>query len=84
MVSGLRFVPAVFLQRLCLLSAGLKHSRSDLVFKQPKSRDNFILGMLNYNFRARYTHFTTRTPWTEYIYFAANKVTVDFIVDLSS
>ena len=46
MVSSLHFVPAAFLWRVLLLNAELEHSRSDLVFKQSKSRDNFILGML--------------------------------------
>ena len=36
-----------FLQHSCLLKAGLEHSRSNLVFKQPRLRDNFIFGMLN-------------------------------------
>ena len=37
----------MFLQHKCLLSAGLEHSRSNLVFKQSRLRDNFIFGMLH-------------------------------------
>ena len=32
--------------RQCLSNAGLAHSRSDLVFKQPRLHSNFIFGML--------------------------------------
>ena len=39
MVSGLRLLPVAFLQPVYLLNAGLEHSWSDLVFKQPKLRD---------------------------------------------
>ena len=38
--------PLVFLQRSCLLNARLKHFRSDLVFKRPRLRNDFIFGML--------------------------------------
>ena len=34
------------LQRLCLLNIEVEDSRSDLVFRQPKLHNNFILGML--------------------------------------
>ena len=49
-ISCTWFMPLVFLQRSCLLNAGLKHSRSDLVFKQPGLRNNFVFRMLCWMF----------------------------------
>ena len=45
-------MPLIFFQHSCLLNAGLEHSSSDLVFKQPRLRDQFyfIFGMLYYLF----------------------------------
>ena len=31
-----------FLQHSCLLNGGMEHCRSDLIFKQPRLRKNFI------------------------------------------
>ena len=58
------------LQRSCLLNARLEYSRSDLVFKQLRFRNNFIFGMLyshtnhsnvgkkeNCKYVSRYYHF---------------------------
>ena len=45
-ISCTWFVTLVFLQHSCLLSAGLEHSRSNLVFKQPRLHNNLIFGML--------------------------------------
>ena len=39
-------VPLVFLQHSCLLSAGLEHSWSNLVFKHPRLKNDSIFGML--------------------------------------
>ena len=33
------------------LNAGLEYSRSDLIFEQPRLRDNFTFGMLYWNIR---------------------------------
>ena len=45
-ISGTWFLLLVFQQHSCLSDAGLEHSRSDLVFIQPRFLDNFIFGML--------------------------------------
>ena len=39
-------MPLVSVQKICLLEAGLEHSRPDLVSKQSRSCCNFIFGML--------------------------------------
>ena len=46
LISCTWFVPLVFLQHSCLSNAGLEHSRSDLVFKQPRLKNDSTFGML--------------------------------------
>ena len=45
-ISCTWFVPLVFLQHSCLSNAGLEHSRSDLIFKHPRLKNDSIFGML--------------------------------------
>ena len=39
-------MPLIFLERECLLNAGLKHPRPDIIFKQSRLHNNVTLGML--------------------------------------
>ena len=45
-ISCTWFVLLVFLQHSCLSNAGLEHSRSDLVFKHPRLKNDSIFEML--------------------------------------